>query len=188
MTLTQTNDVRTLNGFDLGKLEMLAETASRGVDSARAAFHVRSDWKGGTRTEAVVSGYELGGEHIARQHRIRTDEPRELTGTDEAPNPQELLFAALNACIMFGYAAGAAEMGFELQSLSVETRGQLDLRGSLEMADVPVGFPKIDYTVRIKADATAAQLEELHQKVMRTSPNYYHISQPIPLEARLVIE
>jgi len=58
----------------------------------------------------------------------------------------------------------------------------------LEMADVPVGFPKIDYTVRIKADATAAQLEELHQKVMRTSPNYYHISQPIPLEARLVIE
>lgn len=186
MTTTMTKQV--VNGFDVEKMKQLAEAAEAGPERAAAGFRVRSEWRGGPVTEAFVEGWSLGGQELKRQHRIRTDEPRELMGSDSAPNPQELLFTALNACMMFGYAAGAAEMGIELEALTVETHGVLDLRGSFEMADVPVGFPKIDYTVRIKAKASAGQIEELHQAVQRTSPNYYHISQPIPLEARLVIE
>lgn len=182
------SEKKVLNGFDVEAMQKMGEAAAAGPAQAAAGFRVRSEWKGGTVTEATVDGWTLGGQELKRSHRIRTDEPRELFGTDSAANPQELLFTALNACMMFGYAAGAAEMGIELQSLTVETQGVIDLRGSLEIADVPNGFPMIDYTVRIKADATPEQIEELHQAVQRTSPNYYHISQPIPLEARLVIE
>lgn len=183
-----TTKQRTLNGFDLRQLEQLGEAAAASPEAARATFRVLSEWKGGTVTEATVEGWELGGKPIARKHRIRTDEPKEFCGADSAANPQELLFTALNACMMFGYAARAAQMGLELENLEIETHGTLDLRGSLELAEVPNGFPKIDYTVRIKSKASPAEIEELHQSVMRTSPNYYHISQPIPLEARLVIE
>jgi len=186
MTTTM-SEKKVLNGFDVEAMQKMNEAASAGPEQAAAGFGVRSEWKGGTVTEATVESWMLAGKELKRSHRIRTDEPVELMGTDSAPNPQELLFAALNACMMFGYAAGAAEMGIELQSLTIETKGVLDLRGSLEIADVPNGFPKIDYTVWIKADASAEQIEELHQAVQRTSPNYYHISQSIPLEARLIL-
>lgn len=187
MTMTSTPST-TINGFDVPAMEQLAEATSRGPEAASAGFRVRSEWRGGARTEAVVDGWSLAGRELRRSHRIQTDEPRELLGEDSAPNPQELLFAALNACMMFGYASGAAQMGIELRSLVVETEGVIDLRGSFESADVPVGFPRIRYTVRIGADATQAQIEELHAAVQRTSPNYYHLSQPIPLEARLLLD
>ena len=38
----------------------------------------------------------------------------ELLGQNSAPNPQELLMTALNACITVGYVAGAAVKGVTL--------------------------------------------------------------------------
>ena len=50
---------------------------------------------------------------ITRSHKIVADEPCELLGRDTAPNPQELLMAAFNACIMVGYVAGAVAQGHQ---------------------------------------------------------------------------
>ena len=58
----------------------------------------------------------MGGERIPRSHKIVADEPRELLGADSAPNPQELLMAAFNACITVGYVAGASAKGITLDS------------------------------------------------------------------------
>ncbi|MGC7358423.1 OsmC family protein, partial [Mycobacteroides abscessus subsp. massiliense] len=62
---------------------------------------------------------------------MEADEPPELLGGNTAPNPQELLMAALNACMSVGYAAVAATMGVTVRSLEIETTGELDLRGFL---------------------------------------------------------
>ena len=37
--------------------------------------------------------------------------------------------AALNACMMIGYVAGAAVKGISLEKLEIETHGEVDLRG-----------------------------------------------------------
>jgi hypothetical protein len=41
--------------------------------------------------------------------------------------------------------------------------------------------------VHLKAKATPAQLERVHDVVCRTSPNRFTIAQPIRLETRLVL-
>ena len=74
----------------------------------------------------------LGDTALARGFVIDADEPAELLGTDTAANPQELILAALNACMTATYAANAAAMNIELQSLTIRTKGSLDLRGFLE--------------------------------------------------------
>jgi uncharacterized OsmC-like protein len=136
----------------------------------------------------VVEGFTLGGERVSRTHKIVADEPFELLGGDSAPNPQELLMAAFNACITVGYVAGASIKGINLESLEIRTRGELDLRGFLGLSDtVPPGYEEIEYQVRIKGDGSREQFEEIHQTVLKTSPNYFNISRPIRVNATLSV-
>ena len=85
-----------------------------------------------------------------------------------------------------GYVAGASLKGIKLDSLEIRTRGTLDLRGFLGLDDsVPPGYQSIDYDVRIKGDGFPEQFEEIHQAVMKTSPNYFNISRPVRMNGTL---
>jgi uncharacterized OsmC-like protein len=175
-----------VNGLDLAALGETVEAIEADARKGIAAFDVTTRWTGQTRSETVVEGYTLGGERIGRQHKIIADEPFELLGGDSAPNPQELLMAAFNACIMVGYVAGASRKGIELDSVEIKTRGELDLRGFLGLSDsVAPGYETISYDVRIKGDGSPEQFEEIHQTVMKTSPNYFNISRPIRVNGTL---
>ena len=175
-----------VNGLDLGALGDLVEAIGEDPSLAKAGFQVTTRWAGQTRSESVVEGFTLGGKRIERQHKIVADEPCELLGTDSAPNPQELLMAAFNACIMVGYVAGAATRGVRLDSVEIKTRGTLDLRGFLGLRDdIAPGYETIDYDVAIKGDGSAEQFEEIHQAVMKTSPNYFNLNRPIRMNGTL---
>ena len=50
---------------------------------------------------------------------------------------------------------------------------------------VAAGYESIDYDVIIKGDGTAADFEDIHQTVMKTSPNYFNISRPIRMNGTL---
>jgi uncharacterized OsmC-like protein len=177
-----------VNGLDLNALGETVEAIQQDAKKAIVGFDVTTRWTGQTRSETTVEGYTLGGERIVRNHKIVADEPCELLGSDGAPNPQELLMAAFNACITVGYVAGASVHGITLDSLEIRTRGELDLRGFLGLSDaVAPGYENVEYEVRIKGNGTPEQFEEIHQTVMKTSPNYFNISRPIRLSGTLTV-
>ena len=177
-----------VNGLDLAALGETVEAINEDAARAIVGFDVTTRWAGQTRSETTVEGFTLGGERIARSHTIVADEPCELLGSDGAPNPQELLMAALNACMMVGYVAGASLKGIHLDSVEIKTRGELDLRGFLGLSDsVPPGYEAIEYEVRIAGDGTREQFEEIHQTVMKTSPNYFNLNRPIRMNGHLAI-
>jgi len=62
------------------------------------------------------------------QHLV-TDSPPTLGGPNEAPNPVELLLAALAACATFVCERAAGEMGIALAGVSVTAAGDFDPRG-----------------------------------------------------------
>jgi uncharacterized OsmC-like protein len=178
-----------VNGIDLDALGEVVREIERDPAKALVEFRVTSQWQGQTRSRAKVDSYTIGGRRIERAFAIDVDEPFELLGENTAPNPQEMLMTAFNACIMVGYVAVAATKGVKLERVEIETNGQLDLRGFLGIDDtVPPGYETIRYVVRIKGDGTADQLREIHEIVMKTSPNYFNIARPIKIEARLQIE
>jgi len=175
-----------VNGLDLAALGEFVEQIEQDAGKAKVDFDVTTRWTGQTRSESTVTGYTLSGERIARSHKIVADEPCELLGADSAPNPQELLMAAFNACIMVGYVAGASLRGINLNSVEIRTRGQLDLRGFLGLSDkVAPGYEKVDYEVFIKGDGSKEDFEAIHQTVMATSPNYFNMSRPIRMNGSL---
>jgi uncharacterized OsmC-like protein len=177
-----------VNGLDLVALGETVEAIEGDASKARADFNVTTRWTGQTRSESTIDGFTLGGERIARSHKIIADEPLELLGGDSAPNPQELLMAAVNACMMVGYVAGASLKGIDLESVEIRTRGQLDLRGFLGLDEaVAPGYDQVDYEVRIKGEGTRAEFEEIHQTVMKTSPNYFNLSRPVRMNGILQV-
>ena len=108
-----------VNGLDLAALGEVVEEIQKDASKAIVGFDVVTRWKGQTRSETTVDGFTLAGERISRSHTIVADEPCELLGSDGAPNPQELLMAAFNACITVGYVAGASLKGIKLESLEI---------------------------------------------------------------------
>jgi len=177
-----------VNGLDLEALGEVVEAIEKDSSKGVVIFDVTTRWKGQTRSETTVDGFTIAGERINRSHKIVADEPHELLGADGAPNPQELLMAAFNACITVGYVAGAALKGINLESLEIKTKGQLDLRGFLGLSDEVIpGYESIAYEVKIKGDGTAEQFAEIHDTVLKTSPNYFNISRPIRVDATLTV-
>lgn len=175
-----------VNGLDLTALGEVVEAIQDDSSQAKVSFDVTTRWTGQTRSETTVDGFTLAGERIKRSHKIVADEPNELLGSDGAPNPQELLMAAVNACMTVGYVAGAATKGITLDKLEIRTSGNLDLRGFLGLDDkVPPGYESIQYEVVISGDGTPEQFEEIHQTVMKTSPNYFNLNRPIRMNGVL---
>jgi uncharacterized OsmC-like protein len=176
------------NGLDLESLGQLVGEIKKDSAKGFVRFKVASSWKGQTRSEARVESYFMNGQEIPRRFSIAADEPPELLGQNTAPNPQELLMAAFNACIMVGYVATASVMGISLDSIEIQTEGELDLRGFLGIDEnVKPGYDSIQYTVHIKGDGSPEQFQAVHENVLKTSPNYFNISRPVAVNARLVI-
>ena len=119
------------NGIDVAALQQFAKGIAEDASKRNARFNVKTKWAGQTRSVATVSHYSLSGVKYERNFEIAADEPNELLGQNSAPNPQELLMAALNACLTVGYVVNAAAMGITVHSLEIETEGELDLRGFL---------------------------------------------------------
>lgn len=178
-----------INGIDVEALKQTMAAISEDPQRGNARFHVKTNWRNGTKSDTRVDHWEIGGERKPRGYTIQTDEPMELLGSNSAPNPQEVLMAGLNACMAVGYVANCAVRGIDLVSLSIETEGNLDLRGFLALdPGIKPGYDEIRYTVRIKGNGTTEQFQEIHESVMATSPNYFNMANPIRLVPRLVID
>ena len=112
---------------------------------------------------------------------IRVDEPLELCGTNQFPNPQEYLLAALNACMIVGYVAACALEGITLQELRIETSGDIDLRGFLGLD--PAGEARLRRAPATPCTssptATPAQIE---RDARHRLPHLAEPLQPLPAD------
>ncbi len=147
------------------------ERVQRDPASATGSFSVATDWSHGTRTIARARSFQMG-----------TDEPVILGGTDEAPDPMELLLAALGSCLTIGWVKQSQLRGIVLRHLRIVVEAPYDLRGYLAMADdVRPGFSKPTYRVEVDSDASSDVLAEIKLAAERTSPMLDNILNATPL-------
>src|SRR3954468_5062771 len=153
-----------VNGINVDELFALIDSVKRDPAKGKTNWHVRTTWQGQARSRAEIESYGIGGKKVMRRFVFDIDEPCELGGSNSFANPQDHLIAALNACMTVGYVAQCAVRGIALQSLAIETHGEIDLRGFLGIdPTVPQGYESLNFTVRIKGDATNEQFAEIHE-------------------------
>ena len=187
-TQLKTPEPTIINGINVDDLRALIAEVDQDPRKAATHWRVGTTWLGQTRSRAQVEGFGFGGENVSREFTLEVDEPTELGGTNQHANPQEYLIAALNACMTVGYVAQCAVRGITLESLEIETEGDIDLRGFFGLdPNVVPGYESLRYTVRIKGDATEEQFAEIHEAVMATSPNFHNVARPVALKPTLVV-
>jgi uncharacterized OsmC-like protein len=189
LTKTKIAEPKVVNGINVDDLFALIEGVKQNAANGKTNWRVTTNWQGQTRSRSQVDGFKMGKEQVSRRFSIDIDEPCELGGSNRFANPQEHLLAALNACMMVGYVAQCAVRGIALESLEIETDGEIDLRGFLGIdPSVPPGYENLRYTVRIKGSGSKEEFAEVHNAVMATSPNFYNVSRPVTLKPTLVVE
>jgi len=115
------------------------------------------------------------------------DEPLELGGADSGPNPVEMLLAALGGCQEIVYRAYASVMGLRIERIEVHAKGYLDLRGLLNLAEVPAGFSQISFTTRIVSDEPEEKLRQLAEMVERHCPVMDTLQRPVPVAGKVEV-
>jgi len=167
-----------INGLDTDELLAIVESVKQNWDRGRTVWKASARWLGGFRVETG-----------SRDFKLTQDEPDMLAGTDTAANPVELVLQAYGACLAIGYAMNAAVRGIAIRDLRIDVEGEIDLPGFLGLVppeeahmDRLPGYKKVTARVKLRADADATTLRELHDHVVRTSPVGVTLSRPVAIE------
>jgi len=171
----ETNDMVTRRQEPLRRHYRDKPGDARIVDHARAAS-IHSDAFHGT--------VMIGDDASALDFGIH----RAVGGGHDAPNPGDILCAALAACLDSTLRMIASRMGVALEELEVKARALADVRGCLNVdPDVPTGFQRIeiDVTIRITNGADPAQVGRLTSAAERSCVVLQTLRGAIPVETRL---
>ncbi|HXF56929.1 MAG TPA: OsmC family protein [Actinomycetota bacterium] len=179
------------NGVDVERLVQTIDAIKEDANLARFTFRTTTSWESGSTSRAEIASFAHAGSEAAhaRTHVLVGSEPEVLLGGDRGPNAVELVLAALGFCYSVGFVYNAAALGIELDELSYEVEGDLDLRRFVGIEEGPrAGFTEIRVKGRVRArNATREQLEELCRYVQATSPVGDVLQNPVPVRVSLEV-
>jgi uncharacterized OsmC-like protein len=180
------------NGIDVGALVETIDAIKAKPELATFTFRARTTWREGMSSAAEIGRFiHAGAEDETREHPfvLLGDEPPVLLGENRGPNAVELLLAALGFCYSVGYVANAAARGIDVEEMSYEIEGDVDLRNFLGISDeVRPGFSEIRAKASVKASgATEDELKELCSYVQETSPVKDVLANAVPVSTTIEV-
>lgn len=174
-----------VNGVNVDQLVSTVSAIQENPDLARFQFRAHNEWLAGGHSRTSIKGfYGAGQEDMSRSqpYVLDGDEPPVLLGSNAGANAVEAVLHALASCLAVGFAYNAAAQGINIDSLSFDLHGDVDLRGFLGLSEqVRPGYQNIQISCRIKSDAPREKLEDLCKYVQKTSPVMDIVRNPVPV-------
>ena len=178
-----------INGVNVDQLVATVNAIKQNPDLARFQFRARNGWLDGGHSRTFVQGfYGAGQEDTSRTTPfvLEGDEPPVLLSANAGPNAVEAIFHALASCLAVGFVYNATAQGINIESLSFDLEGDLDLRAFLGLSEeVRPGYEGIRLTYQVKSDAPREKIVELCNYVQKTSPVLDIIRNPVPVTVSL---
>lgn len=143
-----------------------------------AIQQIRAEVQAGKGLQATVN---------ARSLSFLIDEPPELGGDDEGPNPIEVLLGALGACQSIVARIYAEKFEVELQDLRIELEADIDLDGFLQKADVRPGLHTVRYNYIVQSPSPQKNIDALFAHVEKFCPVGDSIANPVQLQLNKVV-
>jgi len=123
-------------------------------------YKAQTKWLGGTKAKTRI-----------REFKIDIDEPLELKGTNTAPNPVEILLAALGGCVALTYQGYAKKFEVDIENLVINLEGDMIPGGWIDEENRKRrGFEQIRYEVQLKTKASKEKIHQLHKLVEEKCP------------------
>jgi uncharacterized OsmC-like protein len=178
------------NGLDMDALVGTVEAVKQDPTLGTFEFRATNQWiNGGENRSRIKEFYGAGSEDESRTDAFEftNGEPPVLLGANEGANPVEFLLHALAGCVTTTTVLHAAARGIQIERLSTELVGTIDVQGLLALDDsVPVGYEQIRIKMDIKADCSDDELDELLAFAKNHSPVCNTICRPVPVTVERV--
>lgn len=179
-----------MNGLDVQTAFDTIDALKADTSLARFQFRARNTWiDGGTNRSTIRDFYGAGREDDSRtsDFEFTNGEPPILLGDNEGANPVEFLLHALAGCVTTTFVLHATARGITITELSTELEGDMDLRGLLGLDDsVSPGYEQIRIRLKVKADCSDEQLDDLLDYTQQHSPVCNTVCRPVPLKVERV--
>jgi len=173
------------NGLDMEAVVGTVEAVRQDPSLGNFEFRATNRWiNGGENRSRIKEFYGAGCEDVSRTDAFEftNGEPPVLLGANEGANPVEFLLHALAGCVTTTTVLHAAARGIQIDSLSTELVGTIDVQGLLALDDtVPVGYEQIQIKMDIKADCSDKELDDLLAFAQDHSPVCNTICRPVPV-------
>jgi uncharacterized OsmC-like protein len=182
--------VKQTNGLDMAALVGTVEAITQDPTLGAFEFRATNQWiNGGENRSRIKEFYGAGCEDESRTDAFEftNGEPPVLLGANEGANPVEFLLHALAGCVTTTTVLHAAARGIQIEHLSTELIGKIDVQGLLGLDDnVPVGYEKIEIKMDIKANCSDDELDELVAFAKNHSPVCSTVCRPVPVTVERV--
>lgn len=174
------------NGLDVDGVFATVDAIKANSDLARFQFRAKNKWiDGGVNRSVIRDFYGAGREDDSRdsEFEFTNGEPPILLGNNEGANPVEFLLHALAGCVTTTFVLHATARGIEIEHLSTELEGNMDVRGLLGLDEsVSPGYEKIFIRLNVEANCSDGELDDLLAFTRTHSPVCNTVCQPVPVE------
>jgi len=173
-----------MNGVDTERLAQTVNAVKASPELGRFNFQIANRWINGGENRSEVKLFRGQGQVLSHKSsfELLADEPDVLLGGDTGANPVEHLLHALASCVTTSMVYHAAARGISIERVESSLEGDLDLRGFLGLdPSVRNGYQLIQLKLRIKANVTDEQLQELSSLGPTFSPVFDSIRQGVPI-------
>jgi len=169
------------NGVNVTKLGQTIKAIKQNPQIAQFKFRARNRWDDGGHNQATIDTFYGACQEMEHQQPFLfdADEPPVLLGEDKGANPVEYVLAGLSGCMTTTLAYHAATRGLNLEEVSSEFEGDIDLHGLLDLdPNVRSGYREIRVKFKVKGDVDEATVQEL----VRKSPVFDTLSNPVRIK------
>ena len=173
-----------INGVDTARLQETVSAVKATPQLGRFNFRIENRWIEAGENRSEVGPFSGCGQEFAHKtgFTLSADEPDILLGTDRGANPVEHLLHALAACVTTSMVYHAAARGIAIEQVESSLDGDLDLQGFLGLdPTVRNGYQQVRLKLRIKANVTDEQLQELGKLGPTFSPVFDSLANGVPL-------
>jgi uncharacterized OsmC-like protein len=172
-----------INGVNPQQLGELLNTLKEHPDASEARFYVKTEWtcqdegeSGGFYVRSSCKDFQLGGQTIQRNNTYAMvfDFPPEFSGEGKGPTVCEACMSSLGACITQTIVAHATARGINIDSVTIDLEGNVDLQGFTGLStDTRPGAQGFQLNVNIKSStASKEQISQLYEIGKKYSPAF----------------
>ncbi|MDK2800924.1 MAG: hypothetical protein PWP27_2607 [Clostridiales bacterium] len=138
-------------------------------------FSVKAQSENPTKTVVETRGFKM-----------TIDEPANLGGTNDGPNPVEYILGALSGCLNVVGHVVAKEMGINMKGIAFELEGELDPARFMGQSKAErAGYKEIRVKIKPDADADQETLEKWLKTIEDRCPVSDNLANPTPIKLSL---
>lgn len=169
------------NGVNVEALLGAREALTQAPAAAAFQWRASCTWMNGTHSQTEVqSFFGLGEEQQhKREFAFHADHPEIFAASDNGITPVEYLLVGLASCLTAGVASVAQNRGIQLNSVTANVEGDMDIQGILGIdGDVRNGYDTIRVEFEIDADADKEDIEALVAQSQKRSAVFDALTNP----------